>query len=33
MILTFISIVLGALFCGADALYSRDLDDMLHMLK
>lgn len=33
MILTFISIVLGALFCGADALYSRDLDDMLQMLK
>ena len=33
MILTFITIVLGALFCGADALYSRDLDDMLLMLK
>ena len=33
MILTFIAIALGALFCGADALYSRDLDDMLQMLK
>jgi len=33
MILTLISIVLGAFFCDADALYSRDLDGMLHMLK